>query len=80
MAGPPLHTPRHDHLGEQLPIHWREFKNLQQPWLVEHALKTYGIPLLHDGSPLIDARLLDPDGLKTTLATIEDEPGGTVTR
>ncbi|RBQ18647.1 asparagine synthase [Spongiactinospora rosea] len=86
-------------LGEQLPLHWREFKNLQRRqmaalglsdevcnpveresfvWLVEHSLKTYGIPLLErmlaDGSPLIDARLIDPDGLKATISAVTDEP------
>lgn len=98
----PIHPFTHPAMikfGEQLPLHWREFKNLQRRhmaalgmsdevcnpieresfvWLVEHSLKTYGIPnlerMLADGSPLIDARLVDPDGLKATLATVQDEP------
>lgn len=47
-------------------------------WLVEHSLKTYGIPLLEralaDGSPLFDTGLVDPDGLKGTLDEIEQQP------
>lgn len=91
----PFTHPAMIRLGEQLPIDWREFKNLQRRqlaslglshdvcnpveresfvWLVEHSLKTYGIPLLEqmlaNGSPLFDADLVDPDGLKTTIAAI----------
>lgn len=86
-------------LGEQLPIYWREFKNLQRRqlaaigldddvtnpveresfvWLVEHSLKTYGLPLINgmltDGSPLIEAGLVDPDGLRATVAEVESQP------
>lgn len=86
-------------LGEQLPIYWREFKNLQRRhlaslgldddvtnpveresfvWLVESSLKTYGIPLINemlaDGSPLIEAGLVDPDGLRATVAEVETQP------
>ncbi|WP_242905652.1 asparagine synthase-related protein [Actinomadura terrae] len=95
----PFTQPAMISLGEQLPLHWREFKNLQRRhmaalglgddvcnpveresfvWLVESSLKTYGIPLLEqmlaDGSPLIEAHLIDPDGLKATIATIGTEP------
>lgn len=86
-------------LGEQLPIHWREFKNLQRRHLaalgldddvtnpveresfvrlVEHSLKTYGIPLINEmlasGSPLIEADLIDPDRLRATVAEVESQP------
>ena len=75
-------------LGEWLPLHWRQLKQLQRRQLaalglsddvtqpaeresfaevVQHALTTHGRPLLarmlHDGSPLLDSGLLDPDGL-----------------
>lgn len=47
-------------------------------WLVEHSLKTYGVPLLErmlaDGSPLFDAGLVDPDGLKATIGDIREQP------
>lgn len=46
-------------------------------WLVEYSLKTYGVPILKgmlaDGSPLFDG-LLDPDGLRSTVAEIERQP------
>ncbi|MEV0036801.1 asparagine synthase-related protein [Streptomyces sp. NPDC050804] len=98
----PLHPftdPAMIRLGEELPIHWREFKALQcrqltslglssdvtHPveresfvWLVQHSLTTYGIPLLNgmlaEGSPLIDAGLVDPDGLRRTLDEITGQP------
>ena len=98
----PLHPFTHPamiRLGEQLPLAWREFKNLQRrqlaslglshdvcnpveresfTWLVEHSLKAYGVPLLArmlaDGSPLIDARLVDPDGLKAGIIEIGQQP------
>jgi hypothetical protein len=44
--------------------------------LVEESLLTHGVPLLwrilHDGSPLIEAGLVDPDGLKAAVAEVED--------
>jgi hypothetical protein len=98
----PIHPFTHPamiRLGEQLPLAWREFKNLQRRqlaslglshdvcnpieresfvWLVEHSLKTYGTPLLHqmlaDGSPLIDTSLIDPGGLKTAITEIGQQP------
>jgi len=95
----PFADPRMIRLGEQLPVSWREFKNLQRRQfeslglnsdvcnpveresffrLVELSLKTYGIPLLvkmlADGSPLIEAGLVDPDGLKMSIAEIEEQP------
>ncbi|MFC4048276.1 asparagine synthase-related protein [Actinomadura syzygii] len=98
----PIHPFTHPgmiNLGEQLPLDWREFKNLQRRqlaslglsqdvcnpveresfvWLVEHSLKTYGIPILEnalaDGSPLFDAGLVDPDVLKSTISEIEHQP------
>lgn len=87
----PLHPfadPQMVQLGEWLPLHWRQLKQLQRRQLaalglsddvtqpaeresfaevVQHALTTHGRPLLarmlHDGSPLLDSGLLDPDGL-----------------
>lgn len=95
----PFAHPAMIRLGEQLPVRWREFKNLQRRqleslglsrdvcnpveresfvWLVEHSLRTYGIPLLErmlaDGSPLFDAGLVDPDGLKATISEIREQP------
>ncbi|HUN30535.1 MAG TPA: asparagine synthase [Trebonia sp.] len=95
----PFTDPRVIRLGEQLPVTWREFKNLQRRqlgslglnddvcnpveresfvWLVEHSLRTYGIPLLErmlaDGSPLFDLGLVDPDGLKATIGEIREQP------
>ncbi|MFD0899083.1 asparagine synthase [Actinomadura sediminis] len=86
-------------LGDQLPFHWRELKQLQRRHLgtfglshdacnperresfaelVEESLGVNGLPLLrrilNEGSPLIEAGLLDPDGLKTTVAALETEP------
>lgn len=98
----PIHPFTHPamiRLGEQLPLAWREFKNLQRrqlaslglsrdvcnpveresfAWLVEHSLKSYGIRLIErmidDGSPLIEAGLIDPDGLKDTITEIGRQP------
>jgi asparagine synthase (glutamine-hydrolysing) len=92
FAEPPLVT-----LGDQLPFHWRELKQLQRRHLatfglsedacnpqvresfaelVERSLLANGLPLLQrildQGSPLIEARLIDPDGLKAALAELED--------
>ncbi|MFB9833074.1 asparagine synthase [Actinoallomurus acaciae] len=47
-------------------------------WLVESSLKTNGIPLINQmlahGSPLIEAGLVDPDGLRATAAEVESQP------
>ncbi|MFB4195223.1 asparagine synthase-related protein [Streptomyces carpaticus] len=47
-------------------------------WLVQHALRTYGAPLisgmLRHGSPLFDAGLVDPDGLRLTLRELANGP------
>ena len=86
-------------LGDQLPFHWRELKQLQRRHLatfglsedacnpraresfaelVEQSLLVNGLPLLHrildQGSPLIEAGLLDPDGLKAALTALESGP------
>ncbi|OKI00917.1 asparagine synthase [Streptomyces sp. CB02923] len=76
-------------LGEWLPFHWRELKQLQRRRLaalglgpdvtqsrvresfaevVQHTLTTHARPLfarmLHEGSPLFDQGLVNPDGLR----------------
>lgn len=86
-------------LGDQLPFHWRELKQLQRRHLatfglsedacnpkaresfaelVEQSLLVNGLPLLHrildQGSPLIEAGLLDPDGLKAAVTQLETGP------
>lgn len=86
-------------LGDQLPFHWRELKQLQRRHLatfglsedacnprvresfaelVGQSLLVNGLPLLHSildqGSPLIEAGLLDPDGLKTAATDLENGP------
>jgi hypothetical protein len=86
-------------LGDQLPFHWRELKQLQRRHLatfglsedacnprvresfaelVEQSLRVNGLPLLgrilDQGSPLIEAGLLDPDGLKAAVAELENRP------
>ncbi|WP_242613910.1 asparagine synthase [Actinomadura roseirufa] len=82
-------------LGDQLPFHWRELKQLQRRHLatfglshdacnpaeresfaelVEASLLINGLPLVHrilrEGSPLIEAGLIDPDGLAATVAEL----------
>jgi asparagine synthase (glutamine-hydrolysing) len=46
--------------------------------LVEQSLLVNGLPLLqrilHQGSPLIEAGLIDPDGLKTAVTELENGP------
>ena len=94
FAEPPLIT-----LGDQLPFHWRELKQLQRRHLatfslsedacnprvresfaelVEQSLLINGLPLLRrilgQGSPLIEAGLLDPDGLKAAVTELENSP------
>jgi asparagine synthase (glutamine-hydrolysing) len=86
-------------LGDQLPFHWRELKQLQRRHLatfglsedacnprvresfaelVEQSLIANGLPLLHrildQGSPLIEAGLLAPDGLKAAVNELENGP------
>lgn len=86
-------------LGDQLPFHWRELKQLQRRHLatfglsqdacnprvressaelVEQSLLANGLPrlrrILGQGSPLIEAGLIDPDGLKTAVAELENGP------
>jgi asparagine synthase (glutamine-hydrolysing) len=86
-------------LGDQLPFHWRELKQLQRRHLatfglsddacnprvresfaelVEQSLIVNGLPLLRrildQGSPLIEAGLIDPDGLKTAVTALETSP------
>jgi asparagine synthase (glutamine-hydrolysing) len=86
-------------LGDQLPFHWRELKQLQRRHLttfglsddacnprvresfaelVGQSLIANGLPLLHrileQGSPLVEAGLLDPDGLKAAVTELEDSP------
>jgi hypothetical protein len=83
-------------LGDQLPFHWRELKQLQRRHLatfslsqdacnprvresfaelVEQSLLANGLPqlrrILDHGSPLIEAGLIDPDGLKNAVAELE---------
>jgi len=45
--------------------------------LVEHSLKTYGLPILEQmligGSSLIEDGLVNSDGLKATLGEIRDQ-------
>ena len=94
FAEPPLVM-----LGDQLPSHWRELKQLQRRHLatfglsqdacnprvresfaelVEQSLLANGRPLLRrildQGSPLIEAGLLDPDGLKSAVTELEAGP------
>lgn len=86
-------------LGDQLPFHWRELKQLQRRHLatfgrsqdacnprvresfaelVEQSLPANGLPhlrrILGQGSPLIEAGLIDPNGLKTAVAELENGP------
>ena len=86
-------------LGDQLPFHWRELKQLQRRHLatfglsedachprvresfaelVEQSLLVNGVPLLRrildQGSPLIEAELLDPDGLNAAVTELETGP------
>jgi len=86
-------------LGDQLPFHWRELKQLQRHHLatfglsqdacnprvresfaelVGQSLIANGLPLLlrilDQGSPLIEAGLLDPDGLKAAVTELENGP------
>lgn len=86
-------------LGDQLPFHWRELKQLQRRHLatlglsedacnprvresfaelVGQSLLANGMPMLHrivnQGSPLIEAGLLDPDGLKAAVTELENGP------
>jgi len=86
-------------LGDQLPFHWRELKQLQRchlatfglsedacnpkvresfAELVEQSLLVNGLPLLRcildQGSPLIEAGLLDPDGLKAAVTDMQTGP------
>jgi asparagine synthase (glutamine-hydrolysing) len=86
-------------LGDQLPFHWRELKQLQRRHLAtfglsedacnprvresfaelaEQSLLVNGLPLLRRildrGSPLIEAELLDPDGLKAAVTELENGP------
>lgn len=88
-------------LGDQLPFHWRELKQLQRRHLatfglsddacnprvresfaelVGQSLLVNGLPLLHrilnQGSPLIEAGLLDPDGLKAAVTELENSHYG----
>jgi hypothetical protein len=94
FAEPPLIS-----LGDQLPFHWRELKQLQRRHLatfglsedacnprvresfaelVGQSLLANGLPLLRrildQGSPLIEAELIDPDGLKTAVTELENGP------
>jgi hypothetical protein len=94
FAEPPLVA-----LGDQLPFHWRELKQLQRRHLatfglsedacnprvresfaelVGQSLLANGLPLLQrildQGSPLIEAGLLDPDGLKAAVTQLENGP------
>ncbi|WP_119726382.1 asparagine synthetase B family protein [Thermomonospora amylolytica] len=84
-------------LGDQLPFHWRELKQLQRRHLatfglsedacnpkvresfaelVEESMITHGVPLLRrilrEGSPLVEAGLIDPDGLARTVKELQD--------
>jgi asparagine synthase (glutamine-hydrolysing) len=86
-------------LGDQLPFHWRELKQVQRRHLaifglsedacnprvresfaelVEESLLVNGLPelrrILYQGSPLIEAGLLDPDGLKAAVTALETGP------
>ncbi len=95
----PVHPFMHQaliELGDRLPFHWRELKQLQRHHLatfglshdacnpsvresfaelVEQSLIVNGLPLLRrvldQGSPLIDAGFVDPDGLKSTVIEVE---------
>lgn len=84
----PFADPALIELGDRLPFHWRELKQLQRRHLatfglshdacnplvresfaelVEESMTVNGVPLLQrllsEGSPLIEAGLVDPDGL-----------------
>ncbi|MYU51874.1 asparagine synthase [Streptomyces kasugaensis] len=95
----PFANPGMVQLGEWLPMHWRELKQLQRRRLVslglspdvtesreresfaevvQHSLTTIARPLfakmLHDGSPLFDERLVDPDGLRMAVRRLAEGP------
>ncbi|UBI35551.1 MULTISPECIES: hypothetical protein [Streptomyces] len=86
-------------LGEWLPMHWRELKQLQRRRLaalglspdvtesrtresfaevVQHTLTTHARPLfarmLHDGSPLFEEQVVDPDGLRRAVRRLSEGP------
>jgi asparagine synthetase B (glutamine-hydrolysing) len=95
----PFADPGMVQLGEWLPMHWRELKQLQRRRLaalglstdvtesreresfaevVQHTLTTIARPLLaemlHDGSPLFDEKLVDPDGLRVAVRRLAEGP------
>ncbi|WP_245790574.1 asparagine synthase-related protein [Streptomyces monashensis] len=95
----PFADPGMVQLGEWLPMHWRELKQLQRRRLaslglspdvtesreresfaevVQHTLTTIARPLfakmLHDGSPLFDEKLVDPDGLGMAVRRLSEKP------
>ncbi|ARQ70263.1 asparagine synthase [Streptomyces marincola] len=95
----PFANPGMVQLGEWLPMHWRELKQLQRRRLaalglsadvtesreresfaevVQHTLTTIASPLfakmLHDGSPLFDEKLVDPDGLRAAVRQLAEGP------
>ncbi|SFD62399.1 hypothetical protein [Streptomyces aidingensis] len=95
----PFADPGMVQLGEWLPMHWRELKQLQRRRLaalglstdvtesreresfaevVEHTLTTIARPLfaemLHEGSPLFDEELVDPDRLRAAVRRLAEGP------
>ncbi|MFF7022720.1 asparagine synthase [Streptomyces klenkii] len=95
----PFADPGMVQLGEWLPMHWRELKQLQRRRLaalglspdvtesreresfaevVQHTLTTHARPLfarmLHDGSPLFEEQVVDPDGLRQAVRRLSEGP------
>ncbi|MFE0422179.1 asparagine synthase-related protein [Streptomyces sp. NPDC058953] len=93
----PFADPGMVQLGEWLPMHWRELKQLQRRQLaslglspdvtesreresfaevVQHTLTNIARPLfakmLHDGSPLFDEKLVDPNGLQAAVRQLAE--------
>ncbi|MGW0708246.1 asparagine synthase-related protein [Streptomyces sp. NPDC002643] len=95
----PFANPGMVQLGEWLPMHWRELKQLQRRRLaslglsadvtesrqresfaevVQYTLTTIARPLFakmfHEGSPLFDEKLVNPDGLRIAVRRLAEGP------